>query len=236
MKKKIWISWTSVCMVVLLIFSLSACGNKEPESSEVSMFARVMSIGENGEVMLEPLRGDTARRSANRIAINANELGALDLCYYDLVEVIYTGEIMESYPAQIHAISWKKVTPQRDRVFEGEWLSKDDEKEKAVPSFGSFWITQIYGDCFFLEPLSDNYFYSIKVNGRLSEDFDIGDQVVGTFKNFRVNTDLCRAEMDCMTLDFVRQAVDKPVIYLYPEVETEVTVKLTVDEIGRAHV
>ena len=73
--------------------------------------------------------------------------------------------------------------------------------------------------------------YQIKLNGTLSDDWCVGDQVICTYENVYYDNENQRVEVDFLTVepsDFeLEPGVDyKPVIYLYPEEETEVAVKL----------
>ena len=76
--------------------------------------------------------------------------------------------------------------------------------------------------------------YEIKLNGKLSEEWCVGDQITCTYENTYYDQENERVEADVLTV----QASDwqpepfvayKPVIYLYPEKETDVSVELTLD-------
>lgn len=69
---------------------------------------KILEIRENS-VLVEPLEGEDIRRSADQITFGISELEALSVKVGDTVEVTYTGGVMESYPAQIIALSWKIV-------------------------------------------------------------------------------------------------------------------------------
>ena len=76
--------------------------------------------------------------------------------------------------------------------------------------------------------------YQIKLNGELSTEWCIGDQVFVTCENLYYDEQTNRIEADVLTVEpsyfKPEEAVEyKPVIYLYPEQETEVSVKLTLD-------
>ncbi len=115
------------------------------------------------------------------------------------------------------------------------WLQKNDEtkwKEKGN-LFNDIIITKIYSNCFFAKtvvPLP----YEIKLNGKLSDDWCVGDQIICTYENTYYDNETGRVECDFLTVkesDFELEAgVDyKPVIYLYSEKATEVSVILTLD-------
>lgn len=76
--------------------------------------------------------------------------------------------------------------------------------------------------------------YEIKLNGKLSEEWCVGDQITCTYENTYYDQENERVEADVLTL----QASDwqpepfvayKPVIYLYPEKETDVSVEFALD-------
>ena len=75
--------------------------------------------------------------------------------------------------------------------------------------------------------------YEIKLNGTLSDDWCVGDQVIVTYENTYYDSENHRVEADLLTVEVSDFELDpnmcyKPVIYLYPEEETEVSVRLTV--------
>ena len=74
----------------------------------------------------------------------------------------------------------------------------------------------------------------IKINGRLSEDWCVGDQIKCSYdntyedhKNFRIECDLVSVEASDWEPN--PGVVYKPVIYLYPTETTDVSVYLTLD-------
>lgn len=73
--------------------------------------------------------------------------------------------------------------------------------------------------------------YTIKLNGRLSEEWCVGDQIICTYENTYYDAENDRVEADMLTVSPSNWKpepgmVYKPVIYLYPEEATEVTVRL----------
>lgn len=112
-----------------------------------------------------------------------------------------------------------------------EWINKETaEKIEGQTSFNLV-ITEIYSDYFFAKqvlPMS----YTIKVNGSLSEDWCVGDRVRVSCDHYYIGDD-SKMEFDMTSIDvstFEPEPIfKKPVIYLYPEEETEVSVNLTLD-------
>lgn len=115
---------TSVLGVVLLSVLLAAGvwygiaadgvqGNRDmkdwgAETGDESFTGKILEM--NGDsVLVEPLEGEDIRRSADQIVFGISELEELDVNVGDIVEVTYTGSVMESYPAQIVAVAWEIV-------------------------------------------------------------------------------------------------------------------------------
>lgn len=70
--------------------------------------ATVIEVHENS-VLLEPVEGEPELRSSDRISMSTSQLANIGAQVGSTVEVTYTGEIMESYPAQIIATDWKLI-------------------------------------------------------------------------------------------------------------------------------
>ncbi len=104
------------------------------------------------------------------------------------------------------------------------------EKRSDIPH--DLVITKIYANCFFA-----TYTFTsptqIKVNGTLSDEWCVGDQVACTYKNIYHDADRRRVEADLVSIATndrePARTNAKPVIYLYPEKEIEVSVNLTLD-------
>ena len=128
----------------------------------------------------------------------------------------------------------------RDRgyAYSATWLDKSTA-EQVDPEFTDIQITRIHTDCFFAKrvvgcEVSDEY--EIKLNGELDEKWCVGDIVVCTYKNpyydkkaQRVEVDMVSIKQSDAELSSSEQTFAKPVIYLYPEQSTDVSVKLDLD-------
>ena len=73
-----------------------------------------------------------------------------------------------------------------------------------------------------------------KINARLSDEWCVGDEVEVTLANARIDINNFYGDGDLLTIEpYIHypheHTVYKPVIYLYPEEETEVSVKLDLD-------
>ena len=126
------------------------------------------------------------------------------------------------------------VTPVIEREeFTGEWIDKTALETYGNDFFDDIIITEIYSNCFFANTVIPMP-YTIKMNGTLPDEWCVGDQVICTYENAYYDEENNRAEADMLTIEPSNWQPDpyvcyKPVIYLYPEKETEVNVKLSLD-------
>ncbi len=191
-------------------------------------------ININGfSIGVEPLDEQPERLSSDYIVFDTTNLAPLDVFRGDIVEVTFTGGIMESYPARINAVQWKLKTDFRQLEYTEKWLDKTDEIKKSDDYnhiFENIIITRIYSDCFIARPVipSPNL---IKVNAKLSDDWCEGDQVSCTCQNIYYDSASQRIEGDMLTIEQSNWQPDpnvcyKPVIYLYPDKKTDVNVNL----------
>lgn len=191
--------------------------------------ATVLEI--NGtSVLVQPVEEEPA---CDQITFGIAELGDIGAQVGSYVEISYTGGIMESYPAQIHAVKWEIAKDLRHIPFTEQWLDKETAEKYGNNIFDHIVITEIYQNCFFATTVVPMP-YTIKLNGRLSEDWCVGDQVSCTYENTFYDAENNRVEADMLTISASDWQPDpnacyKPVLYLYPEKETEVSVKLTLD-------
>ena len=207
---------------------------KEEPNIENVVRATVIEI--NGtSVLLEPLEGEWERKSGDRISINVADLENIGAEVDSVVEVTYKGTIMETYPAKVNAVRWKMSATLRHLEYTDEWLDKTTAEKYDTNIFSSIIITEIYSNCFFAETVIPMP-YTIKLNGTLSEDWCVGDQVICTYENTYYDAENNKVECDFLTVEASDWEPDpnvdyKPVIYLYPEEKTEVYV--TLDYNGR---
>ena len=194
--------------------------------------ATVLEISGNS-VLVEPVIGEEELQSSDRISVNTTNLGDIGAEIGSDVEIYYTGGIMETYPAQINATKWTLADNLRHREYTGQWLDKETAKGPGYEPVSDIVITRIYSNCFFARAVIP-YPYEIKVNGQLSEEWCVGDQVNCTYENTYYDDQNGKIETDLLTIDVSDFELEegvcyKPVIYLYPEQETEVSVKLQLD-------
>lgn len=207
---------------------------KEEPNIENVVRATVIEI--NGtSVLLEPLEDEWERMSGDRISINVADLENIGAEVGSVVEVTYKGTIMETYPAKVNAVRWKMSATLRHLEYTDEWLDKTTAEKYDTNIFSSIIITEIYSNCFFAETVIPMP-YTIKLNGTLSEDWCVGDQVICTYENTYYDAENNKVECDFLTVEASDWEPDpnvdyKPVIYLYPEEKTEVYA--TLDYNGR---
>lgn len=202
----------------------------ESENLVQSFTATVIEVGE-AWVLVEPVEGEPERRSADRISFGTAELSALTPKPGDYVKVYYKGGIMESYPAQIHATGWETAKDLRSVTFQTQWMDKMTAEAYEMAPFGDVFITSIYENCFFATPVIPMP-YTIKFNGQLPADWCVGDQVKCDCENVYYDQENDRMEADLLSVQQGTFVPDpfmcyKPVIYLYPEQTTQVSVNLT---------
>ena len=125
---------------------------------------------------------------------------------------------MESFPAQIHAIRRKLSDDLRHVEFTGQWLDKETAQKHDHSVFDHITITWIYKNCFFAKtaiPMP----YEIKLNGTLSDDWRVGDQVYCPFERYADDTVVhCKTEAQAhYILDKIRKRMKESKLELHPE-------------------
>jgi len=204
------------------------------EPSVVHRFQAVIVEMDGTSALVEPLDGEEERLSSDRFSISIAELEYIRAEVGSIVDITYTGGIRESYPAQIDAQSWSIAKDLRHMAYDSQWLDKTTAEILDSNSlFDHIIITKIYSDCFFAAPAVPMP-YEIKLNGQLSENWCVGDQIVCTYENVYYDEQAQRYEADFLSVEPSNFELDptaayKPVIYLYPESETDVSVELLLD-------
>ena len=204
------------------------------EEQEVvhKLVATILEL-DSTSALVQPVDGEDELRSADQIYLGIADLGDIGAQVGGEVEIYYTGGIMESYPAQIHAVKWELSKTHRNTEFTVQWLDKETAEKYDNNIFDHIVITEIYSNCFFARTVIPMP-YEIKLNGKLSDDWCVGDQITCTYENTYYDSENNRVEVDFLTVEASDWQPDpnaayKPVIYLYPEEETDVSVKLVLD-------
>ncbi len=213
---------------------------EQPE--EQSFEAKVLELSVVSAVV-EPLEGEEERENYDRIRFSVKGLEGMDGTRAelgDIVEIFYDGTIEESSPARINANEWHLSEKNREQAYGGQWLDKStaEDYDSKLFDFTDLQITKIYTDCFFASPLPIGQ--AIKFNGTLSDEWCVGDRIVCTYENACYDPGTWRREADLLTIEASDWEPEpgepgepgelmlyKPVIYLYPEEQTEVFVELS---------
>ena len=204
----------------------------EEDKVEFSFVATILEM--NGSIVcVEPVEGEEERLSSDKITFDVQYLGDIGAEVGSVVQVTYTGGIMESYPAQILAKSWKIADDLRHMEYTEQWLDKTASTKYDNNIFDHIRITKIYSNCFFARTVIPMP-YEIKLNGTLSDEWCVGDQISCTYENTYYDDKKQRVEVDMLTVEASDWEPEpgvayKPVIYLYPEEETKVSVKLNLE-------
>ena len=184
-------------------------------------------------VIVEPVPGCEIFSDDARISFGTAELDDIGAEVGSTVQITFKGAVMESYPEQIHPVKWEISGNMRHLEYTEQWLDKETAEKCDYEPFDHIVITQIYADCFFAQTVIPMP-WTIKLNGQLSEEWCVGDQIVCTYENVYHDSENYRYEVDLLSVEASDWQPDpnacyKPVIYLYPEEKTEVSVKLQLD-------
>ena len=201
----------------------------EEDNVEHGFIATVLEIN-GSSVIVQPVEDSALFISTDKVSFGTDELEKIEFEVGSVVKVTYKGDVMESYPAQVHATSWKLSDDLSHLEYTEQWLDKETAEKYDHNIFDHIKITKIYSNCFFARiviPMP----YEIKLNGTLSDEWCVGDQVTATYSNVYYDQENQRVECDFSSVEASDWQPDpnaayKPVIYLYPEEETEVSVKL----------
>lgn len=212
---------------------------KKPQNLEntADFYATVQEMN-GSSVLVTPLLGEDELRSSDQITFGIKDLEDIGASVGDIVKIIYDGQIMETYPAQINVLRWElDDRPVPDITHWGEsaspWVDKESADELEQLPFDDIIITEMYDDFFYAYTVIP-FPYKIKINGSVKNDWCVGDQVICTCENIFYDKETHHLEADLLTIDIGTFEIDpticyKPVIYLYPEKETQVSVKLAPD-------
>ncbi len=205
---------------------------EESKNVEHEFRAVITNINDSW-VYVKPVSGEVEERDSLDIKFFADELPDIDAKVGDTVEIKYRGNVPWTSSPQIRVFDWKKSHYLSHVEYTDEWLDKTTAQKYDNNVFGDIIITEIYSNCFFANTVIPMP-YQIKLNGKLSSDWCVGDQVICTYENTYYDRENHRIEADFLTIKPSDWEPDpfvayKPVIYLYPEEETKVSVKLNLD-------
>ena len=207
--------------------SLDVLWEQEKENVGTKLLATVESFTET-EVIVE------AVSNGARYRIPSADLPDIGAQQGSVVEITYAGAVLYSDPAYIsNVLSWKLSGNMRHLEYTEQWLDKETAEKYDNRVFDHITITKIYKNCFFARTVIPMP-YEIKLNGTLSDDWCVGDQVSCTYENTYYDDKNQRIECDMLTIEPSDWEPEpgmayKPVIYIYPEAESDVSVKLILD-------
>ena len=204
----------------------------EEDKVEHSFVATVLEIN-GSSVTVQPVEDSAMLMSTDKVSFGMSDLEKIEIEVGTVVKVTYKGDVMESYPAQVHATSWKLSDDLSHLEYTEQWVDKSTAEKYDHNIFDHIKITKIYSNCFFARTVIPMP-YEIKLNGTLSDEWCVGDQITATYSNVYYDQENQRVECDFTSVEASDWKPDpnaayKPVIYLYSEVETEVSVKLNLD-------
>lgn len=91
--------------------SIDTLRKKEEQHIDHTFAATVRDI-KGSCVWVEPLEGEYERQCSDSITFNTNQLENIGAAVGSIVEITYTGDIMETYPARVHATGWRLADEQ----------------------------------------------------------------------------------------------------------------------------
>jgi hypothetical protein len=205
---------------------------KEEPNVEHSFVATILEIN-GSSVTVQPVENSAVLMSADKVSFGTSDLEKIEVEVGSVVKVTYKGGVMESYPAQVNATSWQLSDDLRHMECTEQWLDKNKAEKVDYNFFDHIKITKIYSNCFFARTVIPMP-YEIKLNGTLSDEWCVGDQITATYSNVYYDQENQRVECDFTSVEASDWQPDpnaayKPVIYLYPEKEMQVSVDLTLD-------
>lgn len=127
---------TIILVLCCMILAISGCSQKS-SGTEYRFTGTILEINGN-RVLVEALEGEDIRRSSDKIEFSSGELEDIQAKVGDTVSIVYSGEIMETYPAQITALSWSVVQRAEDSdTSETDRESRETSQESGELSQGT---------------------------------------------------------------------------------------------------
>lgn len=164
---------------------------EKPQKIEnTSVFYATVQEISGSSVLVVPLAGEDELRSSDQITFSTKNLEDIGICVGDIVKITYDGQIMESYPAQIKAISWElDQRPVPDSPWEAVdekpviYLYPEEETQVSVklttdggltctyPAYGSGWNVTAVPDGTLTDENGQTYNY-LYWEGKTSAQYD----------------------------------------------------------------
>lgn len=200
MKKALWISLTAILALALLLIPIPRGPYEDGGTREfVSLTYRLVKW--------------------NRITDNGP---------YQVTKVYWFPNNFKSLDTLFES---EDISEDTRQLYTEQWLDKNTAERYEEDIIGDIIITEIYQNCFIASKVIPSPM-QIKLNGQLPVNWCVGDQVICTYENIYYDAESNRIEADFHSVEESALQLDpnmcyKPVIYLYPETETDVHVTLS---------
>ena len=215
--------------------SIGDLWHEEEDEMETVFYATVVEEYPTS-VVVRPTVGCAIFNFGQRISLDISYLEDIDAQVGSIVRVTFKGPVTEIKQVMARAVKWELSSAVHQEEYTDQWIDKQTAEKRGGSTVGHYEIAEIYSNCVFARPIFRGVFLSdtIKLNGALSEDWCVGDEVECTYENIYFDKENNRWEGDVLSVkasDWIWDSslLGKPVIYLYPEEETEVSVKLNID-------
>ena len=97
---------------------------KEEPNVEHSFIASILEIN-GSSVTVQPVENNAILMSSDKVSFGTANLEKIVVEVGSVVKVIYTGGVMESYPAKVNAKSWSLSDDLRHMEYTEQWLDKE---------------------------------------------------------------------------------------------------------------
>jgi hypothetical protein len=215
--------------------SIGDLWDEEEDEMETVFYATVVEEYPTS-VVVRPTAGCAMFNFDQRISLDISYLEDIGAQVGSIVRVTFKGPVTEIEQVMARAAKWELSSAVHQEEYTDQWIDKETAEKRGGSTVGHYEIAEIYSNCVFARPIFRGVFLSdtIKLNGALSEDWCVGDLVECTYENIYFDKENNRWEGDVLSVkasDWIWDSslLGKPVIYLYPEEETEVSVKLDLD-------
>ena len=196
----------------------------EPVSYEHGQLMGIIRETDEHYVLVEPL--DEWQEYGSSILFKATGLGILSVEPGCVAEIQYAKNLNDG---SFEAFEWSIPGRLDWYYYEDLWVDHQAAQIVEAVSYRDVVITQIFADCF-LARANDSTDTLIKVNGQLEDEWCAHDWATVAFDAGFYDPETNRMEGRLVSIEEIPLAVpEKPVIYLYPEETTEVSVKLQLD-------
>ena len=215
--------------------SIGDLWDKEENEMETVFYATVAEEYPTS-VVVKPTVGCAMFNFDQRISLDISYLEDIGAQVGSIVRVTFKGPVTEIFQVMARAVKWELSSAVHREEYTDQWIDKQTAEKRGGGTVGHYEIAEIYSNCVFVRPLFNGVLTTeiIKLNGALLDDWCVGDPVECTYENIYFDKENNRWEGDVLSvkasdLKWDSSLCGKPVIYLYPEEETKVSVKLDFD-------